>query len=75
MGTFFTAHCQENRSYRLGHRAAIAKQVEYGRLEHLFAATARGGRVYWVDVVAERDAWRDPEIREEIRRILDSLEF
>ncbi|MBI3458563.1 MAG: M48 family metalloprotease [Candidatus Rokubacteria bacterium] len=66
---------RENRDYRLGRRSAIAKSVEYGRVEHLFAATARAGRVYWVDVAAERETWRQPEVREEIRRILDSLDF
>lgn len=68
-----------NRSYRLGGGTGISRQVEYRqggvRMEHLFAAVARGNRVYWVDVAVEQDAWRDAAVRAEIQRLLDSLEL
>jgi predicted Zn-dependent protease len=66
---------RENRGYRLGGRSAIARSVEYGATERLIAVTARGNRLYVVDVVAERDTWRDRDVGSEIRRLLDSLDF
>jgi predicted Zn-dependent protease len=65
----------ESGAYRLGGRSGVARTVRYGDTEHLFVALARGGRVWWVDVRADRDTWRDAASRQELHRLLDSLDF
>ncbi len=60
---------------RLGPHPALARYVEARGVETLVAATARGTRLYWVQVTAERSAWRDAAIRAEIDRLLAALAF
>lgn len=68
-----------DRSFGLAGRGAIAKEVEYRSrgvtLQRTFIATARGGRVYWVDITAAKEAWGDPALRREVSAILRSMDF
>jgi predicted Zn-dependent protease len=61
--------------FPLGNRTGVVRYVERRGVEYLVAATAREGRVWWVEVSAPAAAWRDPAVRGEIQRLLDSLEF
>jgi len=67
------------RNLSVAGQRGIAKEVEYRSrgetIERTFIAFARGGRVYWLDIAAARDARRDREVRQELNAILRSLNF
>ncbi|MBI1893448.1 MAG: M48 family metalloprotease, partial [Candidatus Rokubacteria bacterium] len=66
---------ERNRS--VAGQRGIVKEVEYRSrgetIERTFIAFARGGRVYWLDIAATREARRDREVRQELSSILRSL--
>ena len=66
-----------DRSFTVAGQRGIAKEVEYRSrgqtIERTFVAFARGGRVYWIDITATRDARRDRGVRQELSAILRSL--
>jgi predicted Zn-dependent protease len=67
------------RNLSVAGQRGIVKEVDYRSrgetIERTFIAFARGGRVYWIDIAAAREARRDREVREELNAILRSLSF